>query len=157
MSVRHRLLVKWHLEQKQGVVRSLKFVLADHVNFVTSSFIPMELLIEGGTLLIPPVVYAHFLSFLCHYRQNNELECRNSLKDLQSTIAKDNFIGQHSCFSSSTYYCLGTALQLMGDNVSAKQAFTETVKLLPSHPSFIRPLRRLSMIASLCENQTDLK
>ncbi|XP_052078032.1 uncharacterized protein LOC127715971 [Mytilus californianus] len=138
VSVRQNLLAKWHFEQKQGLMRSIKFVLADHVNCVTSLFIPKELLIDGGKQKIPPKVYAHFLSFLCHFRQNNERECRNSLKDLQSTIAKDYFIGQHSVFQPSTYYCLGTALQLMGDNVSAKQAFTETLRF----PSNIRSLNR---------------
>ncbi|CAC5364318.1 unnamed protein product [Mytilus coruscus] len=58
--------------------------------------------------------------------------CQNSLRDLQLTITEDYFIGEDESLKSSSYYCLGTALQLMGDNVSARQAFAETVKLLKS-------------------------
>ncbi|CAC5425474.1 unnamed protein product [Mytilus coruscus] len=50
---------------------------------------------------------------------------------------------QDESLKSSSYYCLGTALQLMGDNVSAKQTFTETVKLLSRYPYAIKRLKRL--------------
>ncbi|XP_052078288.1 uncharacterized protein LOC127716215 [Mytilus californianus] len=149
LSITQRLLVKWNLIYKQGVVRSLKFVLLDNVIFATSAFIPMELLIEESGYEIPPVVYAHFLSFLCHYHMNNVRAYRNSLRDLQLTIAEDYFMGKDKCPKALSYYCLGTALQLMGDNVSAQIAFTETVKLLYPYPFLIRPLKRLSIITSL--------
>ncbi|XP_052078289.1 uncharacterized protein LOC127716216 [Mytilus californianus] len=147
LSVMQRLIVKWYSVQKQGVVHSLKKLLVDYVIFKTSTFIPMELLIEKIIFAIPPVVYAHFLSFLCHYHLNNVPELRNSLQDLQLTIDEDYFIGEDVIVRSTSYYCLGTALQLMGDKLSAKQAFTETVNLLNSFPLLIRRLKRLSIIA----------
>ncbi|XP_063414368.1 uncharacterized protein LOC134696470 [Mytilus trossulus] len=149
LTAMQRLLVKWHLIYKQRVVRSLKFMLVDHVNFATSAFIPMELLIVESGFVIPPVVYAHFLSFLCHYHLNNVRECQISLRDLQLTIAEDYFMGEDIFPKAFSKYCLGTALQLIGDHLSAKQAFTETVQILHSYPFFIRPLKRLSMIASV--------
>ncbi|CAC5425476.1 unnamed protein product [Mytilus coruscus] len=142
LSVTQRLLFKWHLEQKQGVVCLLKSVLVDYVIFAANTFIPIELLTEESHFEVPPVVYAHFLSFLCHYHLNNVRECRNSLRDLELTIAEDYFIGEDVTLKSSAYYCLGTALQLIGDNESAKQVFLETAKLYP-HPRLIRPLERL--------------
>ncbi|CAC5364434.1 unnamed protein product [Mytilus coruscus] len=149
LSVVQRLLIKWTFVQKQGVVLLFKFVLVDGVSFKNSTFIPKELLIEGSNCKIPPVVYAHFLSFLCHYHLNNVRECRNSLQDLQLTIVEDYFIRKDKCLKAYSYYCLGTVLHLMGDNESAKQAFTETLKLAYRHPYLIKQLRRLSMIASL--------
>ncbi|VDI33852.1 Hypothetical predicted protein [Mytilus galloprovincialis] len=149
LSVTQRLVIKWYLIYKQGVVRSLKFVLVDNVIFATSAFIPLELLIVESGYEIPPIVYAHFMSFLCHYHMNNMRECRSSLRDLQLTIAENYFMGKDKCPKALSYYCLGTSLQLMGENVSAKLAFIETVKLLYSYPFLIKPLKRLSMTASM--------
>ncbi|CAC5364314.1 unnamed protein product [Mytilus coruscus] len=148
MSVTQRLLVKRHLALEQGVVRSLKLLHVDCV--VLSTFIPMELLITGACIVIPPVVYAHFLSFLCYYNLNDVRECRNSLRDLKLTIAEDYFIEDDDSLKASSYYCLGTALQLTGDNVSAKKAFTVVKNLFP-YPSlmlFMERYKRLSLIAS---------
>ncbi|CAC5414199.1 unnamed protein product [Mytilus coruscus] len=142
LSVTQRFIVKWFLAQKQGVVRSLKFVLVDGVELEASAFVPAELLIEGTCWPVPSVIYAHFLSFLCHYHLNNVQEGQNSLQDLQLTMAEQSN-------EPSSYYCLGTALQLMGDNDSAKQAFIETVKLSYPYAYSIEGLKRLSMIASL--------
>ncbi|CAC5364322.1 unnamed protein product [Mytilus coruscus] len=132
--------------EKYGVVRSFKFVLEDHVIFKSSAFIPIELLIEGNFFAMPPTIYAHFLSFLCHYHLNNTHECRNSLRDLKLTIAEYHFTGKIRSSKSASYYCLGTALQLLGDCVSAKEAFTNTVKLMP-HPFFLKTMKRLPPIA----------
>ncbi|CAC5364435.1 unnamed protein product [Mytilus coruscus] len=129
-SVMQCLLVKWYLEQNQGVVRSLKFILADYVTFGYKTFFPMELIIRNSFLQVPPVVHAHFLSFLCHYHLNNVREYRRSLRDLQLTIAEKYFIGDDSSLKAASYYCLGTVLKTMRDLESANQAFIETVKLL---------------------------
>ncbi|VDI28374.1 Hypothetical predicted protein [Mytilus galloprovincialis] len=143
LSVTQKRQVKSLLVQKKTVLHLLKFVLVDSVFFASPTFIPTELIMEGSGFEIPPVVYAHCLSFLCHNHQQNMRECRNSLRDLQLTITEDYFIGEDESLKSSSYYCLGTALQLMGDKVSAKQAFTETVKLLSRYPYAIKRLKRL--------------
>ncbi|XP_052078030.1 uncharacterized protein LOC127715968 [Mytilus californianus] len=145
LSVMQRRLVKWHAVRKQGVVRSLRFVLVDYVIFKTSTFIPVELLIEGIDVIIPPVVYAHVLSFLCYYHLEDVRECRNSLRKLQLTIAENYFVGEEKSPELLSHYCLGTALQLMGDTVSAKQIFVEIVKLYP-FPYILKQLKRLSLV-----------
>ncbi|XP_052077206.1 uncharacterized protein LOC127715224 [Mytilus californianus] len=145
LSVMQRLQVKLHLEQKQGVVHSLKSVLVHNVIFSINTFIPMELSTDESHFEVAPVVYAHFLSFLCHYHLNNVRECRNSLRDLRWTITEDKFIGQDVTLKSTAYYCLGTALQIIGDNKSAKQVFQETAELYP-HPRLIRPLEKLLFV-----------
>ncbi|CAC5364331.1 unnamed protein product [Mytilus coruscus] len=150
LSVTQRLLVKRHLALKQGVVRLLKFLHVDCVLFTNWTFIPKELLITRTCIAIPPVVYAHFLSFLCYYNQNDVRECRNSLRDLKLTIAEDYFIIEDDICEAFSYYCLGTALQLMGDNVSAKKAFTMFTNFFP-YPLlmfFMERYKRLSLIAS---------
>ncbi|CAC5364321.1 unnamed protein product [Mytilus coruscus] len=149
LSVIQRFTVKRDEIRKQGVVHSLKFILVDFVLFATSTLIPMELLIEGNSFELPPVLCAHFLSFVSHYHLHNVRECQSSLLDLQLTIAENYFMGKDTCATAFSYYCLGTALQIIGDNNSAKQAFTKTVKLLHQYPQVIKRLKRLYLTAYL--------
>ncbi|VDI33854.1 Hypothetical predicted protein [Mytilus galloprovincialis] len=149
LSVIQRFAIKRDEIRKQGVVHSLKFILVDFVLFTTSTLIPMELLIEGKSFELPPVFCAHFLSFLSHYHMQNVKECQSSLLDLQLTIAENYFMGKDTCATAFSYYCLGTALQIIGDNKAAKQAFTKTVKLLHPYPQVIKRLKRLYLTASL--------
>ncbi|CAC5364313.1 unnamed protein product [Mytilus coruscus] len=137
------------VSQKQGVVRWLKFVQADNVCFENSPIIPVDLLIEANTFVITPVVYACFLSFLCHYHLKNVQECRISLRNLQLITFIEYFMGKDATLKSSSFYCLGTALQLKRDIESANQAFNETVDLLNQYPYLIRAMKRLSKIASV--------
>lgn len=53
-------------------------------------------------------------------------EYRISLRDFQLAIAEKYFIGD-DLSKATSYYCLYTALQTMGDIESAKQAFMESV------------------------------
>ncbi|XP_071127411.1 uncharacterized protein [Mytilus edulis] len=149
LSVTQLRPIECHLIQKQGFVRSLKFVMADYIVFGTCQFIPMELLMSIKLCEIPPVVYGHFLSFLCHYHLNNVRECGNSLRDLQTTIFKNYFMRNEPISQSISYYCLGTANQLIGDHVSAKQAFNVTLELLQPYPYYIKQFKRLSLVASM--------
>ncbi|CAG2197107.1 unnamed protein product [Mytilus edulis] len=107
-----------------------------------------ELLIDRTCFIIPPVAYAHFLSFLCYYHLNNVRECQISFQDLNLTIADKYFIGIEKTPKSVAYYCLGTALQLIGDNISAKLVFSVIVKLCPI-ASIIRQFKRLYLKAPL--------
>ncbi|XP_063416269.1 uncharacterized protein LOC134697912 [Mytilus trossulus] len=142
------LLVKTHVKQKPGVVRLLKFVMADNVVFATTSFSPVELLIEANGYGIRPVVYAHFLSFLCNYHLKNVPKCTSSIRRLERTIAIDNVFGNDLGVLSKSYYFLGTALHLKGHNKSARTAFCEALKL-NLNPRFARLFKRLAMVVSL--------
>ncbi|XP_076070612.1 uncharacterized protein LOC143042237 [Mytilus galloprovincialis] len=130
LSDTHYLLFNSHLVQKQEVMSLLKYALIDNVIFNTSIFIPKELPKEESGIEISPVVYAHFVSFLCYYHLNNVRECLNSLRYLELTITEDYFIIKDKRIQSMSYYCLGIALQLMEENRSNNQTFKETMELL---------------------------
>ncbi|CAC5414204.1 unnamed protein product [Mytilus coruscus] len=82
----------FNIFRKMTIVQMEKLLLLHRVEFVVHSrLIPDELQIEVDTLdfSIPPEVYAHFLSFLCHYHLNNTRHCRDSLQDLQLIVKKE--------------------------------------------------------------------
>ncbi|CAC5388408.1 unnamed protein product [Mytilus coruscus] len=49
---------------------------------------------------LPPVVYAHYLRFLCFHRLNDAENCRNSLQDIQLTIENEYFVCNYQKVSS---------------------------------------------------------
>lgn len=85
LSARQRHLVNLTAIKKQGVIRMLQLIMIDKVKFIlNSTIIPLELAIEHGKDVylcyeMPLTVYAHFLSFLCHYQLNNVLARQTSL------------------------------------------------------------------------------
>jgi hypothetical protein len=67
-------LIKTKTIQSMSITRVLKLLLVRDVEFaLQSTLIPEELELEvvnnGHTM--PPVVYSHFLRFLCYYHLNN--------------------------------------------------------------------------------------
>lgn len=110
-----------------------KLLLMVYVMFPFNSVIvPGELRIEEGVkrFLIPPVVYAHFLRFLCHYHLFNVRQCQDSLRDLQLTIEKKYCIA--NCYQGAiSYNILGITFQLLGDKESVRQAFMQSLELEP--------------------------
>jgi len=78
-----------------------------------------------------PVVYTHFLLFLCHFRLNNVNQCFNSLRYLQLTISEDYFI-YYDIERSNSYNCLGVAYQLIEKREFAEHAFRQAVELAPT-------------------------
>lgn len=95
--------------------------------------------------LIPPVVFAHFLRFLSHFRLNNARQCEGSLRDLQLTVKEDYFIA-HDQQLAVSYVVLGIAYQLIGEKEYARQAFIKSIEFHPDEELNSAAFQRLSRI-----------
>jgi hypothetical protein len=136
------------------ITRVLKLLHVRDVQFKQqSTLIPEELELEvvSDFHLLPPVVYSHFLRFLCYFHLNNINQCYNALADLQLTISEDYFISENIDRSNS-YNCLGVAFQLIGNHEMAKLSFLQAVEL---STTFNRALQRLYMMqttSTVCDS-----
>ncbi|CAC5414216.1 unnamed protein product [Mytilus coruscus] len=83
---------------------------------------------ETGKFFISPVVYAHFLSFLCHFHLKNTRRYHACIQELQSII-EENCCIINSIQKAIAYNTLGICLQLIGDIGSAKQAFLQSTEI----------------------------
>ena len=138
-------LFKTRTVQSLEITRILKLLRVRYVLFTTqSTLIPEELKLEvvNDSHNLPPVVYSHFLLFLCHFHINNVNQCYNSLRDLQLTISRNYFI-LDNMERSNSYNCLGIAYQFIGKHELAKRAFRQAVELAPT---WNRASQRLQMI-----------
>jgi tetratricopeptide (TPR) repeat protein len=127
-------LIKTRTVQSLGVTNILKLLHVRDVKFIQqSTLIPEELELEvvNCTYTIPPVVYSHFLLFLCHLHLNNVNQCYNSLRGLQLTISNNYFIPNYMRRSNS-YNCLGVAYQLIGKRELAERAFRQAIAIAPT-------------------------
>jgi hypothetical protein len=127
-------LIKTRTVQSLGITNMLKLLSVSFVKFTPqSTLIPEELKLEvfNSIYIVPPVVYSHFLLFLCHFHLNNENQCYNSLRDLQLTISEDYFI-VGTIERSYSYNCLGVAYQLIGKCALAERAFRQSIENDPS-------------------------
>ncbi|XP_071126576.1 uncharacterized protein [Mytilus edulis] len=135
--------------KKMKTVRLLKFMLLERVFFHNSVFIPRELeltMTEGKSVkLIPPVVFAHFLRFLSHFRLKNSRQCQGSFRDLQLTVKEDYFIA-HDIQLVISYVVLGIAYQLIGEKEYARQAFIKSIEFHPDEVSNSAAFQRLSLM-----------
>jgi tetratricopeptide (TPR) repeat protein len=127
-------LIKTRPVQSLGITNILKLLHVRDVIFMEqSTLIPeeIELGLVNCSYTIPPVVYSHFLLFLCHLHLNNVNQCYNSLRDLQLTISEDYFI--LDCIQrSNSYNCLGVAYQLIGKRELAERAFRQAIAIDPT-------------------------
>ncbi|CAC5387574.1 unnamed protein product [Mytilus coruscus] len=140
----HNELLNLSIFRNMNIAKLMKFKMVDYVYFGDKSLIlPAELQTDGTmpNYTISPVVYAHFLCFLCHYHLNNTRQCRDSLQDLQLTIEENYFI-TNAFDTGVSYNILGKAFQLIGDKLSAKWAFMNSIifKLDPHLVSLLRNL-----------------
>jgi hypothetical protein len=138
-------LIKTKTIQSISITRVLKLLLVRDVFFIPqSTLIPEELELEVAHLpySLPPVVYSHFLSFLCHYHLNNVNQCYSALVDLQLTISEDYFISG-ILQRSNSYNCLGVAYVLIGNHEMAECSFLQAIEL---DTTCNRASQRLSMI-----------
>ena len=127
-------LIKTRTVQSLGITNILKLLHVRAVWFIEqSTLIPEELELEvvNCNYTIPPVVYSHFLLFLCHLHLNNVNQCYNSLRDLQLTISENYFIFGNIQRSNS-YNCLGVAYQLSGQRALAEHAFRRAIQIAPT-------------------------
>ncbi|XP_052077199.1 uncharacterized protein LOC127715219 isoform X2 [Mytilus californianus] len=145
----HFEIFSLNLFRQMTIGQLSKLLIVDKVWFYKKSTLsPDELQIEVNTTpyIIPPVVYAHFLCFLCHYHQNNTTQCHCCLRDLQLTIEEEYFMGKADAFEKAiTYNILGITFQLIGDIESARHSFIKSVEF-ESDPFYNTALKRLSLI-----------
>ncbi|XP_052077397.1 uncharacterized protein LOC127715402 [Mytilus californianus] len=122
----HYEILSLDVFRQMNIAKLWKLLMVDKVWFFknNSTLLPDELQIEvnTGIFIIPPVVYAHFLLCLCHYHLNNIIQCQHSLQDLQLTIDEEYFIAG-SEERAISYNILGIIFQLVGDIESARRAF----------------------------------
>jgi tetratricopeptide (TPR) repeat protein len=138
-------LIKTKTMQSMSITRVLKLLLVRVVDFIQqSTLIPEELELEVAHFpySLTPVVYSHFLSFLCHYHLNNVNQCYSALDDLQLTISEDYFISDNIQRSRS-YNCLGVAYALIGNHEMAECSFLQAIEL---DITYNRASQRLYMI-----------
>jgi tetratricopeptide (TPR) repeat protein len=134
---------KFTLEHVQGIVHEELYQLKTIANIVykrnvikaivfpISVTIPHELKTEidfKGYSIKPPVVYGHFLSFLCYFKQNDYRNCQIALSSLKLTIENDYFIGNNTALAES-YICLGVAYRKLGLLEDAKKCFLTSIRL----------------------------
>ncbi|CAC5426240.1 unnamed protein product [Mytilus coruscus] len=124
-------LLNLNLLKNMSIAKLCKFMLVNELDLI--SLQPKEKPDEGeGIYRVPPVVYAYFLRFLCHYHLKNTSKYLDSIRDLQLTIEEDYFIG-HSYEKYVSYNTLGLTFELSGDHESARQAFKQALKFKPRH------------------------
>ena len=124
-------LIKTKTMQRISITRVLKLLLVRFVVFIPqSTLIPEELELEVAHFpsSLTPVVYSHFLSFLCHYHLNNVTQYNSAFADLQLTISEDYFI-LSNIDRSNSYNCLGVAYALIGNHEMAEISFLQAIEL----------------------------
>ena len=123
-------LIKTRTVQSLGITNILKLVHVNVVKFTSqSTLIPEELKLEvvNGNHMLPPVVYSHFLLFLCHFHLSNVNQYYYILRDLQHTISNDSFVS--STMISNSNNCLGVAYQLIEKRALAEREFRQAIEI----------------------------
>ncbi|XP_052077201.1 uncharacterized protein LOC127715220 [Mytilus californianus] len=146
----HNEILSLHLFKRMTVTRLKKMLLFNHLRFTKNcTLLPDELQIKENLSYyqIPPEVYVHFLSFLCHYNMKNIIPCQHSLQDLQLTIEEEHFIASDSDRAIS-YNILGIVFQVLGDIESARRAFINSIEL-EADPDLNTAFRNLFLIGGM--------
>ena len=147
-------LIKTKTIQSMSIIRVLKLLKVRLVYFKRqSTLIPEELELEvvNGGHYLPPVVYSHFLCFLCYYHLNNVNQCYNALTDLQLTISEDYFISDNKERSTS-YNCIGVAFQLIGNHEMAERSFLQAVELSTTANRASQRLHMIQRTSIVCDS-----
>ena len=133
---------KFTREHVQGIVHEELYQLKTIANIVkkrnvikriafpNNATIPHELKTEiyfKGYSLKPPVVYAHFLSFLCYFKQNDYRNCQIALSSLKLTIKSIYFIADIEALAES-FNCLGVAYRMLGLMKDARKYFLVSIR-----------------------------
>ncbi|XP_052076242.1 uncharacterized protein LOC127714241 [Mytilus californianus] len=122
----HYELFNSRVIRKMITVQLWRFFRLDEISFKGTRLVPDELHFHINGL--PPVVYAHFICFLCHFHLKNRRQTWNSLRDLQLTI-EENFFIAIQAYKALSYNILGICFQLLGDIESARKAFLHSIEL----------------------------
>ncbi|XP_071127459.1 uncharacterized protein [Mytilus edulis] len=125
----HYDLFDLHVFRNMHTVQLWTFLLLDLMYIDNFSLHPDELQMEEKQV-IPPIVYAYFLRFLCHYHLKNSKQCWDSIMDLQLTIEENYFIP--SGLKGLSYNILGIGFQMLGDKEAAILSFMQSIKVYPN-------------------------
>ncbi|XP_071150247.1 uncharacterized protein [Mytilus edulis] len=125
MSYIHYQLLKLKSLKEKCVVDLLRILLVRAVMFKKNSgLIPDELKMDIAitSRTYESTAYAYFLTFLCHFHLKDIRECQDSILSLQLVI-EENYLktNQYNTLEANTL--LDIAFQLVGDKISATQAF----------------------------------
>ncbi|XP_071124015.1 uncharacterized protein [Mytilus edulis] len=127
-------LLNLPLFKKMSIVQLKKILVLDNVVFVNNSaLVPDELKFDVqimGTFHIPPVVYAHFLMFLCYYHLNKTRHCQKCLRKLQSTV-RDRYFISNEYLDAISHNILARSFQFSGYMKLARNAYLESISLEP--------------------------
>jgi hypothetical protein len=147
-------LMKTKTIQSMIITRVIQLLLVRGIYFIPqSTLIPEELELEvvNDVHSLPPVVYSHFLCFLCYYHLNNINQCYNALADLQLTISEDYFISDN-IERSISYNCLGVAFQLIGNHEMAELSFLQAVELDTTNNRASQRLYMMQRTSTVCDS-----
>lgn len=146
LSHEHYEILSLNLFRRMPIAQLTNVLVLNPILFKNSTVLPDELQLEINKLpvFIPPVVYAHFLMFLCHYHLKNNIQCKLSLHDLESTIEENYFIPD-AFLKAISYNILGIVFQLLEDIDAARHALMKSIKLFPDR-DLNNAFRRLSLL-----------
>ncbi|VDI28121.1 Hypothetical predicted protein [Mytilus galloprovincialis] len=111
----------------------LKAITVECPKFPPNSPIsPQELQLNGCEQLLDlhPLIFAHFLSFLCYYHLHEQRLCKQSLLQLRQTIMKPLTTDRSYIYNDIlSIICLGICYQMIGDTHSARQCFLQATQI----------------------------
>ncbi|CAG2208134.1 unnamed protein product [Mytilus edulis] len=116
-----------HLLKRTELCTILKSITIKYPNFHEHSpIMPQELQLNGiePALDLHPMIFAHFLSFLCYYHLHEQRLCKQSLLQLRQTIMQHLTTNQSYTYRDTlSLICLGIAHQRIGESYSARKCF----------------------------------
>lgn len=131
-----------------GLISTIRYKYAGHINLTVSPLTPLEIIEDirpFGITRVSPIVYGHFVSFLCHYHLHDLTHVLQSLTHLRRVIEERYFV-EDDGYAAIGLFLLGVSLELVGDIETARDAYQTSISLLPNeiiNPSFQR-LSRLN-------------
>lgn len=119
----YRLKTIANIVYKRSVIKRTTF----YNSFTTPQELKAELDFKGVSVK-PPVVYVHFLSFLCYFKQNDYRKCQIALSSLKLTIESNYFVSTNEYLAES-YNCLGVAYRMLGLMEDTRKCFLTSIRL----------------------------
>ncbi|VDI37113.1 Hypothetical predicted protein [Mytilus galloprovincialis] len=104
-----------------------------------------ELQLNGyeQVLYLNPMIFAHFLSFLCYYHLHEQRLCKQSLLQLRQIIMQPLTTNRSDTYNDTlSIICLGICYQIIGDTHSARQCFLQATQM--DERNFTSAVMRLS-------------
>ncbi|CAG2234229.1 unnamed protein product [Mytilus edulis] len=116
-----------HLLKRTELCTLSKLFTVRYPKFIENSQIsPQELKLNKieQALLFHPMIFAHFLSFLCYYHLHNIRSCNQCMPQLLLTIVQHlTSVRWDPLFQSLSIICLDICNQIMGETDCARECF----------------------------------